>query len=150
MSATRRTARPPSQRPASRPPERLVDLLPDIAARDADIAEHAVIEPRQFGALAATPAPLLQRIANEAQHMPQRRAGDAPPHALRRGSGNTARGRAERDGFHVTLLSEFGGRMGSAALLCAVAVEARDGAGSALSGSCCSVHAAAPSVTMRG
>src|SRR5437879_12001886 len=83
MSAARRTARTPSQRPASLPPERLADLLPDIAARDADIAEHAVVEPRQFGALAATAAPLLQRIANEAQHMPQRRAGDAPPDALR-------------------------------------------------------------------
>ena len=69
------------------------------------------------GALAATAAPLLQRIANQAQHMPQRRAGDAPPHALRHGAGNTARGRAERDGFHVTLLFEFGSRMGSAALL---------------------------------
>src|SRR5205814_188142 len=117
MSAARRTARTPSKRPASRPPERLVDLLPDIAARDADIAEHAVIEPRQFGALAAAPAPLLQHLANQALHMPQRRAGDAPPHALRRGAGNTARGRAEREGFHVTLLSEFGSRMGSAALL---------------------------------
>src|SRR5438270_13777664 len=117
MSAARRTARTPSKRPASRPPEWLVDLLPDIAARDADIAQHTVIEPRQFGALATATAPLPQPIANEAQHMPQRRAGNAPPHALRRGAGNTARGRAERDGFHVTLLSEFGSRMGSAALL---------------------------------
>src|SRR5437763_3831885 len=117
MSAARRTARTPSKRPASRPPERLVDLLPDIAARDADIAQHAVVEPRQFGALAATPAPSLQRLANQAQHMPQRRAGNAPPYVLRRRAANRARRRAERDGFHVTLLSEFRSRMGSAALL---------------------------------
>src|SRR5436309_12429553 len=100
MSAARRTARAPSQGPASRPPERLADLLPDIAARDADIAQHAVVEPRQFGALAAAPAPLLQHPANQTQYMPQRRAGDAPPYRLRRRAGNTARRRAERDGFH--------------------------------------------------
>src|SRR5438067_11757705 len=98
MSAARRTARTPSQCPASRPPERLVDLLPDIAARDADIAQHAVVETSQFGALAAAPAPLLQSVVNQDQYLPQRMAGDAPPHALQRGAGNTARSRAERDG----------------------------------------------------
>jgi len=48
------------RRPTSRPPERFVDLLPDIAARHADIAQHAIVKQRELRSLATTLPPLAQ------------------------------------------------------------------------------------------
>src|SRR5258708_8600594 len=67
------------QRPTSLPPERLVDFVPDIAAGDPYIAQHALLEPGEFRPPAAAPTPFPQRHENSALRLPHAKPQGAPP-----------------------------------------------------------------------